>query len=262
MELTSVEIRVLGCLVEKQMTTPDIYPLTLNSLITACNQTTNREPVVNYDTAMVTEAINHLRARHRLVRVVLSGAGSRVDKFKHVLDERLGLTPPEISLLAITLLRGPQTVNELKIRTERYHDFASHDAIEAVITRLCDPTLDADPSEAPIRSDAGMLRSASPVLGADDEERPPGYRRPWTGPLLERLPRQPGQKEPRVGQLLGGPIDLEALRYATAAPATSGEHTSSGQRERVAQLESTVRALQDQTAELRRDFDAFRSQFG
>ena len=262
MELTTVEVRVLGCLVEKQMTTPDVYPLTLNSLVTACNQSTSREPVVNYDTATVTEALNHLRARHKLVRVVLSGAGSRVDKFKHVLDERLGLTPPEIAVLAITLLRGPQTVNELKIRTERYHDFASSDAIEAVITRLCDPTLDADPSEAPVRADAGMLRSASAAIGTDDEERPAGYRRPWTGPLLERIPRQPGQKEPRVGQLLGGPIDLDALRAVQSAPTTASDHGSGGPRERLSQLEAAVSDLQDQLRGLRSEFETFRSQFG
>lgn len=264
MELNAVEVRVLGCLVEKQMTTPDIYPLTLNALVTACNQSTNREPVVNYDPATVTEALNHLRARHKLVRVVLSGAGSRVDKFKHVLDERLGLTPPEIAILAITLLRGPQTVNELKIRTERYHDFSSLEAIEAVITRLCDPTLDADPSEAPIRSDAGMLRSASPTFGDDDDGRPADYRRPWHGPLIERLVRQPGQKEPRVGQLLGGPIDLEALRHAASTPvgSGSGDHGGGGQRERVAQLELSVSELREQLLALRNEFDVFRSQFG
>ena len=282
MELTPAEIRVLGCLVEKQMTTPDIYPLTLNSLVTACNQSTNREPVTSYLPATVSEALLELRAHRKLVRVVLSGAGSRVDKFKHVLDDRLGLTPPESAVLAVLMLRGPQTLGELKIRTERYHDFPTLEAVDAVMDRLCDPTIDADPSEAPIRSDAGMLRPTASLVGGSlmggpDEQRPEGYRRAWDGPLAVRLGRQPGQKEPRIGHLLGGPIDLDALAAAAAsgAPGGGGDHGGSGAggwRERTAQLESNLdalradvsglEALREELATLRAEFEAFRSQFG
>ena len=107
--LTPIEVRVLGCLIEKQMTTPEQYPLTLNALVNACNQSTNREPVVNYSGATVTEGLDRLRTDHRLVRIVHSGAGSRVDKYKHVVDERLLLTPSEAAIIAVLLLRGHES---------------------------------------------------------------------------------------------------------------------------------------------------------
>ena len=258
MQLDATAIRVLGCLVEKQMTTPDIYPLTLNSLVTACNQTTSRDPVVNLSPAAVAAALDDLRAEHRLVRVVLSGAGSRVDKYRHVLDDRLGLTPPEASVLAVLLLRGPQTVAELKSRTERHVEFGSLEAVDAVITRLCDPTIDADPSETPARSDAGMLRSATSNAATPIVD---GYRRSWDGPLVIRLPRGAGQKEPRVAHLLGGPVDADALANTwTARSAVPSE--SSGWRERTSQLEDELHSLRAAMDALRTEFDAFRSQFG
>jgi hypothetical protein len=119
----AVEIRVLGCLIEKQRTTPDAYPLSLNALRLACNQTTNRDPVVEYDERTIKGALE--RMSNRGWTRFASGAGSRAPKYRHLLDEALGLSDEEISLLAVLMLRGPQTVGELKQRTERLHRFDS-----------------------------------------------------------------------------------------------------------------------------------------
>ncbi len=137
MEPDAVEIRVLGCLIEKQRTTPDAYPLSLNSLRLACNQSTNREPVVDYDEQTVVEALRRLALRGwtRLA----SGAGSRARKYRHLLDQAFGLAEAEVALLAVLMLRGPQTPGELKQRGQRLHDFddlvAVHDALERLVER-------------------------------------------------------------------------------------------------------------------------------
>ena len=123
MNADAVEIRVLGCLIEKQRTTPDAYPLSLNSLRLACNQATNREPVVDYDDATIREAIDKL-SRRGWVRLA-SGPGSRVAKFRHLLDDALGRVPSQIALLAVLMLRGPQTPGELKLRVERLYPYGS-----------------------------------------------------------------------------------------------------------------------------------------
>lgn len=134
MEPDAVEIRVLGCLVEKQRTTPDVYPLSLNSLRLACNQATNREPVVAYDEQAVVEALRRLALRGwtRLA----SGAGSRARKYRHLLDHDFGLDDAEVSLLAVLMLRGPQTPGELKQRGQRLHDFADLAAVQEALERL------------------------------------------------------------------------------------------------------------------------------
>jgi uncharacterized protein YceH (UPF0502 family) len=137
MEPDAVEIRVLGCLIEKQRTTPDVYPLSLNSLRLACNQATNRDPVVEYDEQTVVEALRRLALRGwtRLA----SGAGSRARKYRHLLDQAFGLNDAEVSLLAVLMLRGPQTPGELKQHGRRLHDFADlaavHGALEALVER-------------------------------------------------------------------------------------------------------------------------------
>jgi uncharacterized protein len=129
-----VEIRVLGCLVEKQRTTPDVYPLSVNSLRLACNQSTNRDPVVDYDEATIRQALERLD-RKRWARLA-SGPGSRAAKYRHLLDDALDLDGPEISLLAVLMLRGPQTSGELKQRVERLHRFGSPPEVEEVLHRL------------------------------------------------------------------------------------------------------------------------------
>lgn len=134
MEPDAVEIRVLGCLVEKQRTTPDAYPLSLNALRLACNQSTNREPVVDYDEQTAVEALHRLALRGwtRLA----SGAGSRARKYRHLLNDAFGLDDEEISLLAVLMLRGPQTPGELKQRGQRLHNFPDLAAVQATLDRL------------------------------------------------------------------------------------------------------------------------------
>jgi uncharacterized protein YceH (UPF0502 family) len=134
MEPDAVEIRVVGCLVEKQRTTPDAYPLSLNALRLACNQSTNRDPVVDYDEATVVEALRRL-AQRGWTRLA-SGAGSRARKYRHLLPEALGVDEAELALLAVLMLRGPQTPGELKGRSERLHPFEGLAAVQETLERL------------------------------------------------------------------------------------------------------------------------------
>lgn len=131
---TDAEIRVLGCLIEKQRATPDHYPLTLNSLRLACNQSTNRDPVVDYDEATVREALGRL-GRRRWIRSA-SGHSSRVAKYRHLLEEELKLGGEEMSILAVLMLRGEQTPGELKQRTERLFGFPDLDAVHLELEGL------------------------------------------------------------------------------------------------------------------------------
>jgi uncharacterized protein len=132
--LDPVQLRVLGCLIEKQRTTPDQYPLSLNALRLACNQATNRDPVVDYDEGTVREAVQRLGTIgwSRLA----SGPGSRTAKYRHLFDEAIDLLPSETALLGVLMLRGPQTLAELKARSERLHHFAGSDDVEAALLRL------------------------------------------------------------------------------------------------------------------------------
>ena len=130
---------MLGCLLEKQQTTPDAYPLTLNSLRLACNQSTNRDPVVDYDEAKVREAAQRL-GQFGLARLA-SYHGSRAAKYRHLVDEALGVQPDERALLCVLMLRGPQTLGELKQRTERMHTFADLSAVEEALERLTEREL-------------------------------------------------------------------------------------------------------------------------
>ena len=134
MDADAIELRVLGCLIEKQRTTPDAYPLSLNSLRLACNQSTNREPVVDYDERTIRAALDRL-AQKGWTRLA-SGAGSRTVKFRHLFDEAVRVSDEEIAVLGVLMLRGPQTPGELKQRTPRLHGFASVDEIERVLDDL------------------------------------------------------------------------------------------------------------------------------
>jgi uncharacterized protein YceH (UPF0502 family) len=134
LDADAVELRVLGCLIEKQRTTPDQYPLSLNALRLACNQTTNRDPVVDYDEETIRDALRRLSSQN-WVRLA-SGPGSRAVKYRHLLDEALRVSADELSLLAVLMLRGAQTPGELKQRTERLHPFASLADVEETLERL------------------------------------------------------------------------------------------------------------------------------
>jgi uncharacterized protein len=134
LDLNPAETRVLGCLIEKQRTTPDTYPLTLNALRLACNQSTNRDPVVDYDEPTIRGALERL-ARRRYVRLA-SGHTTRATKYRHLLDDTLQLDSAQLSLLATLMLRGAQTPGELRQRTERLHQFASHEELETTLSEL------------------------------------------------------------------------------------------------------------------------------
>src|SRR5690349_20807307 len=134
MDADPAELRVLGCLLEKQRTTPDAYPLSLNALRLACNQSTNRDPVVDYDEQEIRDALHRL-GRRRYTRLA-SGHGSRAAKYRHLLDEALGLDREEQALLTVLMLRGPQTPGELKQRTERMQPFADLGALQTALDRL------------------------------------------------------------------------------------------------------------------------------
>jgi uncharacterized protein YceH (UPF0502 family) len=138
-DLTPVQQRVVGALVEKELTTPDNYPLSMNALLAACNQTTNREPVVSFDEKTVGNALENLKA-NGVTRVVYS-KGMRVDKYRHVLHEKLQLDKAELALLAVLMLRGPQTAAELRSRTERMHAFDGQDELDRTLERLADRDL-------------------------------------------------------------------------------------------------------------------------
>jgi uncharacterized protein YceH (UPF0502 family) len=179
-EPDAVEIRVLGCLIEKQRTTPDVYPLSVNALRLACNQATNREPVVDYDEAAVVEALRRLALRGwtRLA----SGAGSRARKYRHLLDEALGLDDAEVSLLAILMLRGPQTPGQLKQRSDRLHRFEDLGAVHAVLGRLVERGLVARHGRRPGQKEDryeqllghGAGESSAEARGTEGPERAEG----------------------------------------------------------------------------------------
>ena len=139
MDADAAELRVLGCLIEKQRTTPDQYPLSLNSLRLACNQATNRDPVVDYDEATVRAALERL-SRRGWTRLA-TGPGSRTAKYRHLLDEALGRVPSQIALLAVLMLRGPQTPGELKARVERLYPFGTLDDVQRALDALADAEL-------------------------------------------------------------------------------------------------------------------------
>jgi hypothetical protein len=132
--LHPVEVRVLGALIEKDITTPEYYPLTVNSLQNACNQKSSRDPVVQFDERTVEQALETLKNKHLVVRI--SGAGHRVEKFAHRLGEVLNLGRREMALLCVLMLRGAQTVGELRGRTERMHDFTDLEEVERVLETL------------------------------------------------------------------------------------------------------------------------------
>ena len=173
MDADAVEIRVLGCLIEKQRTTPDVYPLTLNALRHACNQATNRDPVVDYDDETIRTALARL-SRKGYARLA-SGPGSRVVKYRHLLDEALSVSHAELSLLAVLMLRGAQTPGELKQRTERLHPFASLHEIDTVLDSLIErgyvARLERRPGQKEVRYALVLEGEAATEAGEPDGDR-------------------------------------------------------------------------------------------
>jgi uncharacterized protein YceH (UPF0502 family) len=173
--LHAVEVRVLGSLVEKDITTPEYYPLTLNALVNACNQKSSREPVVHYDEDTVLQALALLRNRGLAVKI--SGAGHRVEKYGHLLGEKLNLGRREIALLCVLMLRGPQTVGELRSRTERMHDFADMEEVERCLESMAERQPDALVTQMP-RGRWAHLLGGTPQIAPDASAEPEAAAHP------------------------------------------------------------------------------------
>lgn len=218
--LDAIEARALGALIEKEITTPDYYPLSLNALVAACNQLSNREPVMTLAESDVNRALDKLREKR--LAVVITGGDSRVFKFAHKAREIFELNSAQISLLCVLLLRGPQTVGELRGRTGRMHEFA----------------------------DLADVQTTLGSLATRDAPQPA---------LVAVLPRQPGTKESRYTHLLCG-APAAATATTASEPAAFAAPLSSDTT-RLAQLEADNAALKLQLADLRREFDEFRKKF-
>ena len=208
MDAAAVEIRVLGCLIEKQRTTPDAYPLSLNSLRLACNQATNREPVVDYDEETIRAALRRLSSRG-WVRLA-SGAGSRAVKYRHLFDDALGLGDAELALLCVLMLRGPQTPGELKGRTERLHSFGSLEAIHETLEGLIERELVARLPRRPGQKEERYRQ----LLGGDGAGGAPAEEAATGDDVEARLRRL----EDDVASLRQA---LESLRAEVARPGPS-----------------------------------------
>jgi uncharacterized protein len=181
-EPDAVEIRVVACLVEKQRTTPDGYPLTLNSLRLACNQSTNRDPVVDYDEATIRSALDRLGRRKWTT--LASWSTARSVKYKHLLDQALGLDDAQLALLTVLMLRGPQTAGELRQRSERIYRFDSGEEVEETLERLAERELAvALPRQPGERGQRYAHRLAEPRAEAAAAPAPAGAPPPAADPL-------------------------------------------------------------------------------
>ncbi len=224
-EPDDVQIRVLGCLIEKQRTTPSQYPLSLNSLRLACNQATNRDPVVDYDEATVRAALGEL-GRRGWIRSA-SGHSSRTAKYRQLLDSELGLADDEISVLTVLMLRGDQTPGQIKQRTERMHPFADLDEVMLTIEGLIERDL---VHRLPRRPGQKEERFRQTIGGAADGESTVGEEPPTTSDFEERHP----------------------------VPGPAASVTESDLAEKVARLEAEMKALKAELAVIRERLEADR----
>jgi uncharacterized protein len=212
--LNDADVRVLGSLIEKELTTPESYPLSLNALTNACNQSSNRDPVVQYDDATVKAAVDRLR-KYSLVRSI-QRSDARVMKYMHLVGDALNLERPETAVMCVLMLRGPQTVGEIRTRTGRLFEFQSLEEVEATLN---------------------VLATRSPT------------------PLVARLGRQPGQKEARYAHLLSGEpkIDVSAAAPTESHPDPAADDDRLSALERAVQaLHGEVGALRAELGELKR----------
>lgn len=212
--LNETEVRVLGSLIEKQLTTPEYYPMTLNALVAACNQKSNRDPVVSYDESTVVAALDTLRDKNLVY--TFHGSTSRVVKYKHMFPNVYELDPPEVAVMAVLMLRGPQTVGEIRGRTDRLHEFTSLPEVQETLDKL-----------------------------AHRDE-----------PLVVRLERQIGQKDARYAHLLSGEIDVASLPAARERTVTGGQSERIEKLEsEIEALKNEFAAFRQEFAEFRKQFD-------
>jgi uncharacterized protein len=258
-DLTAPEVRVLGCLLEKQRMTPEAYPLSLNALRLACNQSTNRDPVVAYDEATIRDALHRL-SRRRWTRLA-SGPGSRAPKYRHLLDEALGLPNDEVAVLCLLMLRGPQTPGELKQRSGRLHPFADLGAIHAALERLIERDLavrhDRRPGQKEERyghrlsddaahPDEGPLAATGPAPAPATPAAPPSPAAPPAA-----TPAPPTASRARTEEGPAAPPDVPAPAASPPPPDP-----------RVGRLEEEVAALRADVGALRAQLDALRAELG
>ena len=215
--LNDSEVRILGCLIEKELTTPEYYPLTLNALTNACNQKSNRDPVMALEDADVVRGLDSLKFKQL---VVVSSDGGRVPKYRHILAERLRLVPEELALICEMLVRGPQTVGELRTRAERMRPFSDLAAVEEVL---------------------------GDIISREQ-------------PLVTRLPRQPGRKEARYAQLFAGEPEAAAEESTPPPEAArlrvmAGDERIAKLEEEVATLKSEMAELRRMVAEFKAQFE-------
>lgn len=225
MDLTPSEQRVLGVLLEKQRTTPDHYPLTLNALRNGCNQSTNRDPVVDYDETTIRDALERL-GRRRWTRYA-SSSGSRAAKYRHLLDEALSVTPDEQAVLAVLLLRGPQTAAEVRARSERLHRFPGPGELAETLERL---------------TSRGLVREIGRRPGQKEER--------WQHMLGDDTPIDQAALPPFQEQVpQDSPAALDAADAGDLARAGTGSA-------RIAAVEAELRALRAELEVLRERVDA------
>ncbi len=216
--LTDIEVRVLGSLIEKQVTTPEYYPLTLNALTLACNQKNNRSPVTAFTESQVEEALNSLREKN--LAYIFHGSTSRVPKYKHVAPEVLHLTPPEMAVMCVLMLSGPQTVGEIRTRGSRLYDFSGLEEVDETLHSLSTKDTDA---------------------------------------MVVKLPRQPGQKDARFAHLLSGEVNVEQL-VEEQPSARAMRRSSDGERiekleAQVETLTLEVEGLRQQFEQFKKQFE-------
>jgi len=230
-ELGPAELRVLGCLLEKQRTTPDVYPLTLNSLRSACNQATNRDPVVEYDDTVLRPALHRLE-RRGLIRLA-SGRGSRAPKYRHLLAEALPMSPDEEAIMCVLMLRGPQTPGELKGRAGRMHAFSGLEPVQQTLARLIERRLVARLERRPGQKEERYAQLLASAESSSDAPAQAADVHAHAAPAPHASAPAPGA--PPAEQ------DIAAIPGA-AAPAE--EKASLGElQERVAMLEREVAEL-------------------
>ena len=212
--LNETEVRVLGSLVEKQLTTPEYYPMTLNALVAACNQKSNRDPVVSYDESTVTVTLDTLRDKNLVY--TFHGSTSRVVKYKHMLPNVYELDPAETAVMDVLMLRGPQTVGEIRGRTDRLFDFSGLTEVQETLDKLA----------------------------WRDE------------PLVVRLERQVGQKDARYAHLLSGEIDIASLPVARERTTSGAQDGRIEQLEsEVDSIKSEIAHLKEEFAKFRQQFE-------
>jgi uncharacterized protein YceH (UPF0502 family) len=238
MEPDAVEIRVLGCLIEKQRTTPDVYPLTLNSLRLACNQSTNRDPVVDYDDGTVRAGLDRLVQRKWTT--LASWSNRRAMKYRHTLDTALGLDDAEVAVLCVLMLRGPQTPGELRARTERLHRFADSGELDETLDRL-------------------IGRELAARVGRRPGQREERYRQLLGDVEAEAVPAPAEAAAPVEAQAAveaGAPREAASPPTAFAAPAPDPAPVPDDG------LAARVERLERELAELRAGLDALREELG